>query len=585
MRIRDLGVIEEAVLEFGGGFSAVTGETGAGKTMVVQGLALLLGARADSCRVRSGAERAVVEGRFRVDPAGPVATRAVAAGAALDDDVLLITRTVAAAGGSRAYLGGVGVPAALLRELAGFLVALHGQSDQQRLRRPGDQRAALDAYAGPAVRAPLEEYEVAYQRTVEIEHRLDIVVRAAAERRAEAERLRACLAELDGLRPQQGEAEALAAETERLGHVDALAVAAHTAHTALAGDPESAGAVEASDSGSDVLTLLGVARRAVEEPARHDPSLGALLDRITELGVLAADLASDVASYAGGVDADPNRLAAAQDRRAALTAAARRCGVTAAELPDWRNRAADRLEELDGVDRTADDLRAERQLLRSRLAELAGVISTARAAAAERFAATVSAELTELAMPHARLEVAVTQRPTPGGLCVHGREVAFGPTGVDDVELRLRPHRGAPTAPLARSASGGELSRVMLAVEVVLAGADPTGALVFDEIDSGVGGRAAVEVGSRLARLAGIAQVIAVTHLPQVAAYADHHLVVAKSDDGAVTRSGVRVVDDTERVHELSRMLAGRAESALARGHAEELLAAAAADRTGPRAG
>ncbi len=586
MRIRGLGVIEDAVLELSPGFTVVTGETGAGKTMVVTGLGLLFGGRADSGLVRAGDGRAVVEGRLAVDPASPAVVRAVDAGAELDRDIdgtdaLLVSRTVSAEGRSRAHVGGTAAPVGLLGALADDLVALHGQSDQQHLLHPARQRAALDRYAAAAVTEPLAAYTSAYQRLRQVSAELDEITTRARERAQEADLLRFGLAEVESAAPQLGEDAELAAEVSRLAHADALKTAATTAHAALLGDPAEVTSV-------DAVELVGSARQAVDAVRVHDPALAELADRLAEASYLLSDVAGDLASYAAGVDADPLRLAAAQERQAVLGGLTRKYGDTLDEVLAWSERAAKRLAELDGDDDRLDALRADRQGLLDQLATLAAEISSARQAAAEKFGAAVTGELTELAMPHARIEVAVTQTVLtsghPDGLEIDGRLLAFGPTGVDEVEILLASHPGAAPRPLQKGASGGELSRVMLAVEVVFAGADPVPTFVFDEVDAGVGGKAAVEVGRRLARLAASAQVIVVTHLPQVAAFADLHLVVEKSDDGTVTRSGVTALDDAARVRELSRMLAGLEHSELGQAHAEELLATAAAAKSAVRA-
>jgi DNA repair protein RecN (Recombination protein N) len=334
--------------------------------------------------------------------------------------------------------------------------------------------------------------------------------------------------------------------------------------------------------GTDAVLLVDGARRALDTVRDHDPALAALDDRLVEVGYLLADVAADLASYAAGVESDPARLAVVQERRAALGALTRKYGDDVDAVLAWGQRASARLLELEDDDARVESLRADRERLRERLADVAARLSASRAVAATRLGELVGAELAQLAMPHARLEVAVEQRDDPDGLelALGGgpRRVAVGPAGADEVELRLAPHAGAPLRPVARGASGGELSRVMLALEVVLAGADPVPTFVFDEVDAGVGGRAAVEIGRRLAALARSAQVVVVTHLPQVAAYADRHLRVVKADDGSVTASDVALLDEAERVRELARMLAGAGESGAAQAHAEELVQAARAD-------
>jgi DNA repair protein RecN (Recombination protein N) len=617
VRISGLGVIDDAVLELSPGFNVVTGETGAGKTMVVSGLGLLFGGRADPARVRPGAERANVEGRLSVEAEGRVARQVNDAGGDLDDEggALILSRSVSAEGRSRAYAGGRSVPVSLLTYLADDLVAVHGQADQQQLLKPGRQRESLDRFAGPALAALLADYQRAYQRHRDVRQELDEITSRARERQREAEDLRRGLAEIEQADPVDGEDVELLAEEQRLSNADALQTAATTAHEALLGDPSS-GQYDAADA----VTLLGLARQALEGAARYDAALAALGARVSEAAYLVSDVAADLASYSQSVEADPARLAAVQERRATLgrlirlfgdaagapggTGAATGPGAAAGgpggdgEMPAgsadsapgpsaaddpsgaagaapsavaavlaWAKQAAARLAELEGDDDRIVGLAEEEASLAAQVGQLAAELSAARREAAERFAGDVTAELSALAMPHARLAVAVTPLSEPG------------PHGADDIEIRLSAHPGAPPLPLNKGASGGELSRVMLAIEVVFAGADPVPTFVFDEVDAGVGGKAAVEIGRRLARLARLAQVIVVTHLPQVAAFADTHLVVEKADDGSVTRSGIVRLDRPGRVRELSRMLAGLEDSEFGRAHAEELLAAASAER------
>ncbi|MFE2888094.1 MULTISPECIES: DNA repair protein RecN [unclassified Streptomyces] len=571
MRIRSLGVIDDAVVELSPGFTAVTGETGAGKTMVVTSLGLLLGGRADPALVRIGAKNAVVEGRISVPPGASAVLRAEEAGAELEDGTLLISRTVSAEGRSRAHLGGRSVPVGLLAELADDLVAVHGQTDQQGLLKQSRQRQALDRYAGDAVTGPLAKYGEAYRRLRAVAVELDEITTRARERAQEADMLRYGLDEIAGVEPRPGEDVELAAEAERLGHAEALASAATAAHAALAGNPE-------DPEGIDAATLVAGAQRALEAVRSHDSELASLTDRIGEIGILLGDVAGELAGYADDLDADPLRLAAVEERRAALNALTRKYGEDITAVLAYAEQGASRLTELDGDDERIDELTAERDALRGELGGLAQALTDARTEAAERFAAAVTAELASLAMPHARVSFEIRQTEDPEGVEVGGRAVAYGPSGVDEVELLLAPHPGAPPRPIAKGASGGELSRVMLAVEVVFAGTDPVPTYLFDEVDAGVGGKAAVEIGRRLAKLAKTAQVVVVTHLPQVAAFADRQLLVEKTNDGSVTRSGVKVLEGEERVRELSRMLAGQEDSETARAHAEELLATARAD-------
>jgi DNA repair protein RecN (Recombination protein N) len=565
VRINGLGVIDDAVLELSAGFTALTGETGAGKTMVVTALDLLFGGRADPSRVRPGAERLAVEGRLRVSP--QVAREVEYAGGDLDDDgtVLVLSRSVSAEGRSRAFAGGRSVPVSVLQLLADDLVAVHGQADQQQLLKPGRQRDALDRFAGSELAVVLADYRRVFARHRAVRDELESLRLAERERAAEAETLRRGLAEIEASSPAAGEDAALLAEDERLSNADALHAAASTAHEALTGDPAAA-----STGGPDAVTLLGAAGRALEAVRSHDPALAGLADRLSEAAYLVSDVAAELASYTESLDSDPARLAAVQERRAALGRLVRAYGGAGGDVAgvlDWAKQASSRLAELEGADDKITSLAAEEASLWSQVTSLAQQLTALRSAAAARFASAVTAELTELAMPYASLTAVVTELDSPG------------PHGADDVEIRLAAHPGAPPLPLHKGASGGELSRVMLAIEVVFAGADPVPTFVFDEVDAGVGGKAAVEVGRRLARLARSAQVIAVTHLPQVAAFADNHLVVEKSGDGLVTESGVMRLDQAGRVRELSRMLAGLEDSEFGHAHAEELLAMAERER------
>jgi DNA repair protein RecN (Recombination protein N) len=565
VRINGLGVIDDAVLELSAGFTALTGETGAGKTMVVTALGLLFGGRADPARVRPGAGRAAVEGRLLVSP--QVAREVEDAGGDLDEDgtVLVLSRSVSAEGRSRAFAGGRSVPVSLLQVLADDLVAVHGQADQQQLLKAGRQRDALDRFGGAELAGVLSDYRRVFGRHRAVRDELEALTLAERERATEAETLRLGLAEVEAVAPAAGEDVALLAEDERLANADALHAAATTAHEALLGDPASAGAEAA-----DAVTLLGIAGRALEAVRAHDPVLAGLAGRLAEASYVVSDIATELASYTESLDSDPARLAAVQERRAALGRLVRAYGgpgTDVAGVLEWAEQAGARLAELEGADDKITALAAEEAELAAQVASLAAELTALRSAAAEKFAVEVTAELTDLAMPHASLTAVLIKLDAPG------------PHGADDVEIRLAAHPGAPALPLHKGASGGELSRVMLAIEVVFAGADPVPTFVFDEVDAGVGGKAAVEIGRRLARLARSAQVIAVTHLPQVAAFADNHLVVEKSDDGLVTASGVVRLDQQARVRELSRMLAGLEDSEFGQAHAEELLALAAHER------
>ena len=601
LRISGLGVIEEATLPLGPGLTVVTGETGAGKTMVVTALMLLFGSRADAARVRTGAKQASVDGRLVLAAGSPAAERVLQAGGDVDaeatgdgaHDEVLLRRVVNAAGRSRAYAGGAGVPVTVLVDLAEHLVAVHGQSDQLRLTRPGAQRSALDRYAG----LDLADYTDAFGVWRRAETELADRIARAAELRREADLLTHGLAEIDAVAPDVDEADELTRLAARLGHADTLTVAARAAHDALLGDADD----PAADT-ADVLSLLATADRALTAQQGDDPELDALTVRLGEISSLVADLGADLGSYAAGIESDPARLEQVESRRATLAALVRKyCDEpepSVAGVLRWAEAARTRLADLDVSDEAIAALRARRDAGALRVAELADALTAARTSAAERLGAAVTTELGGLAMPDARVDVDVHPRTASAGASVvvlDGRELAVGPEGADDVDLLLRPHPGAPALPIGRGASGGELSRVMLALEVCLVDTDPVPTLVFDEVDAGVGGRAAVEVGRRLARLARDRQVLVVTHLAQVAAFADRHVVVDKpsagdkpgtgngagAPDGAVggvTASDVRLVTEDERVVELARMLAG-SDSTTAREHAAELLADASSER------
>ncbi len=567
IRISSLGVIDESVLELGEGLTVITGETGAGKTMLVTALGLLLGGRSDTGSVRTGARAARVEGVVRAHADLEAITDEH--GGEVEDGLLLLGRQVSSGGRSRAFLGGASVPASALARVGEALVAVHGQSDQHRLLRPEAQRDALDAYAGELLDEVLARYRARHDRLREVEAELREVLGSARERAREADVLRLGLEEIEAVDPRPGEDDSLAAEESRLGFADTIRAAAETAREALSSDADA----------PDALGAVAAARRALESVREHDPEVASLADRVAEVSYLLADVAADVASYATSVETDPARLAAVSERRAALTALTRKYGETIAEVLEWSRTSAERLLRLDGSDERVGELRGERERLRAALATDAAELSGLRAEAAERLAAAVTEELHSLSMPHARFTVRLDRHEDEHGLELDGGRWRFTATGVDEVELLLAANTGSEPRSLSKGASGGELSRVMLAIEVALADTRPVPTFVFDEVDAGVGGKAAVEIGRRLAALARSAQVLVVTHLPQVAAFADRHVVVRKSSDGSVTTSGLTALDDGGRVQELSRMLAGLEESDTAMAHAQELLEMAQTSR------
>jgi DNA repair protein RecN (Recombination protein N) len=572
IRIGSLGVIDSSTLELGPGLTVITGETGAGKTMIVTALGLLLGGRADTGAVRTGSKTARVEGVVRIDGLPGFARAVEDAGGVIEDDCVVLARNVSAEGRSRAVVGGASVPVSVLSEVAEPLVAVHGQSDQHRLLQARAQREALDRFGGGPVAALLSRYTALHDRLQAAERELDEVVATARDRAREADLLRFGLGEIEAVSPEPGEDAALAAEEARLGFADTLRTAAEQAREALSSEQDA----------PDALATTSAARSLLDGVRDHDPEAGELADRLAEISYLLSDVAADVASYASRLDTDPARLAVVSERRAALTALTRKYGETIDEVLAWEQQSAQRLTDLDGTDERIEVLREERDRLRAELGQVAGELSAARSEAAARLATEVTEELTLLAMKDARVEVVVRQTEVTEAaegarepLDVGGRPLRFTASGVDEVELLLAANNGSEPRPLHKGASGGELSRVMLALEVSLAGTSPVPTFVFDEVDAGVGGRAAVEIGRRLAQLAQSAQVLVVTHLPQVAAYADRHVVVSKSSDGSVTTSGLAVLGPEERERELSRMFAGMDESDTALAHARELLDAA----------
>ena len=583
IRIESLGAISVATAEFDRGLTVLTGETGTGKTMVVTGLHLLGGGRADANRVRSGADRAVVEGRFTTADLDEKAAAQIdevldASGAERDEDGSIIAlRSVSRDGPSRAYLGGRSVPAKSLSGFTTELLTLHGQNDQLRLMRPDEQRGALDRFA--AVGARLERYRKlrdAWQSA-----RRDFVDRSnrARELAQEADRLKFALNEIHTVDPAPGEDDALIADILRLSELDALREAAAGARGALSGAWDDA-AADLTGLPASAADALARAKTALE--STDDATLRGLADQLGEALTVVDDAARELGGYLSELPADASTLDAKLARQAELRTLTRKYAADIDGVLQWARDARDQLAHLDvseealaGLQRRVDDLATQ-------LAGAATELSKARSQAAKRLAKEVSGELSGLAMADAEFTITVTTMPAalddPAALMLpSGARVHAGGDGVDQVEFGFAARRGVTVLPLAKSASGGELSRVMLALEVVLAASMAGTTMVFDEVDAGVGGRAAVQIGRRLARLARNRQVIVVTHLPQVAAYADVHLMVDSTGRGGA--SGVRRLDGDDRVAELARMLAGLGESDTARAHARELLEAADCDR------
>jgi len=570
LRIRDLGVIDDARLEVSAGLNVLTGETGAGKTMVVDALALLLGGRADPGAVRAGRPAALVEGRLRTGDDLQVAAALASADVTDEDGEVVVARQVLVEGRSRAQLQGRMATVAAVAEVVRPLVEVHGQHEFQDLLRPGVQRDLLDRFAGDPVLGPRAAFAAGWRRLRTVTRELDDLATRAREREREIDLLRHQLEEIDAAQVRVGESAELAAEAERLENAEALQQAAALAHQLLEGE-EDAGAV----------TALGAAARAIHGPGGHDRALGELAERAQALAAEVGDLASSLRAYAEAVLVDPARLEEVNLRMARLRDMERKYGDDEAAVLAFAGEAARRLAELEGGTLRSEALEAEAAELRRDLAGTGAALTEARQEAADRLGEAIRVELADLAMPSAQVVVAVEQDLDDAGLEVGGRCLAATEDGLDRVDFRLAAHPGAPLRPLGRAASGGELSRVMLALRVVLAGVDRTPTLVFDEVDAGVGGRTAAAVGRRLALLARRHQVLVVTHLPQIAAHADRHFTVEKRSADGATSTDVRLLDDAGRVGELSRMLAGMEGSGLAQAHAEELLAAATAAKNG----
>lgn len=556
--ISNLGVIRHASAELSPGLTVLTGETGAGKTMVVTGLRLLTGGRADASRVRTGADGAVVEGAFGTEELPEEvreAVGAIAAGAGAEADEngeYLVSRSVKASGRSSAHLGGRKVPAATLSELAGHLLTIHGQNDQLRLMAPEQQLAALDRF-DPAIQAKLDAYREAYTAWRAAAKDLKERTEKRLELAQEVDRLQFAIDEIDAVAPQAGEDEELVATINRLQDVDALREAAETALMAIDGADAVGGVGGEEEPASD---LIGRAQAALEGASDQDlRDLGARLGEVA--GVL-SDVSAELGSYTGSLPSDPEELERLLQRQQEIKGLTRKYAPDAAGVVAWRDKAGARLAKIDTSEGAVEKLKAKVAELEQAMTKHAAALTKARTKAAGKLGEAVTEELHGLAMPKSQLTVNVAK-------------AQYGRDGADTVEILLAPNSALEPKPLATSASGGELSRVMLALEVILSESSSGATLVFDEVDAGVGGRAAVEIGRRLARLARGNQVIVVTHLPQVAAYADTHLHVSKDIGDVAVTSGVAALQPEARIEELARMMAGMDDSDTGRAHAAEL--------------
>ena len=551
IRIADLGVISEAELTFDKGLTVLTGETGAGKTMVLTALGLLLGDRSDSGAIRSGAGQTSVEGRWRLDTNNPTLTKAEDAGALISDGELLLARSVSSDGRSKAVIGGRSVPVGLLSEIGEELVVVHGQADQIRLKSLAAQKIALDKFAGAKHLELLVEYANYFSAWKQAQATLEDIQTNLLARAKQVEDLTQSLEELDKLAAKPNEDVELAELAKKLTHSADLRAAVGLAHDALLND---------SFDAIDATSLIGKARKALENAASHDATLETQASALRQIGEDLNDIAAELSGYLTSLESDsPMTLDEIQERRSALNSALRRYGPTIEDLQTFQETAQAKLAELDVSSERIASLEAEVAALHKQAKACADQISSNRTQAASDLAKRVSQELVALAMAGSKLHVLVEKTEH------------FGPTGFDSVSFLLESYAGAEPRPLGKGASGGELSRIMLALEVVLAETDSTPTFIFDEVDAGVGGAAAIEVGRRLAKLAKNAQVIVVTHLAQVAAFADRHLTVVKSSEAGFTSSDVHVLDENARSEELARMLSGLSDSETARTHAKEL--------------
>ncbi|CAB0799698.1 DNA repair protein RecN [Corynebacterium diphtheriae] len=567
--IHNLGVIPSASLELSEGLTVLTGETGAGKTMVVTGLRLLAGGRAEAQRVRSGSSQAVVEGRFLLDSVAPESAemaRAVvsAAGGALDENgEVIVSRTVSAQGRSRAHLGGRSVPAASLVEFSKEVLTIHGQNDQLRLLNSDRQRDALDRFS-QKISALMTVYSEAYRAWKNLSK--DLQERQASKRELaqEVDRLEFAIREISEVDPQPGEEADLLVQIARLQDVDDLRAQAVGALSVIDGAAGVEGYATCDSSDADAASdLIGQALSSVR--VSSDPTLQGVSQQLEAVTSILMEVSAQLGGFLDELPADPQMLDKLLQRQQALKQLTRKYASDIDGVVKWKLKAEQKLESIDVSPEALDQLKKETALAERKMNDAGMALRAARIEAAQELSNAVTKELHGLAMPKAMFSVVV-----------HPTEPQ--PSGFDEVEFCLAPNNATDPRPLASSASGGELSRVMLALEVILSAGQHGNTLVFDEVDAGVGGRAAVEIGRRLARLAQNNQVIVVTHLPQVAAYADTHLHVAKDVGESTVTSGVEKLSEERRVEDLARMLAGLEDTDTGRAHARELFEKAQAE-------
>ena len=551
--IRSIGVIDQSTLEISKGLTVLTGETGAGKTMILTALNLILGGKADSALVRKGSERLVASGRFSI----PKSSEHLFEEVLVEDGELIVTRTVAADGKSKATTNGVSATASTLSAVGENLVEVHGQAANQNITKSSRQRELVDRFGQIA----LGDYQSALHDYHELKERITALKKSIAQKDKELSELREFANAFKKLNPSVSEVAEIDVEIARLSSVEEFRLAT----------AQATAAIEDEEAGS--LTSLGVARRALEAARGKDPLLEAIYQQLSESFFLVADAQSALNSYQSKLEADPVRLDFLHARKADINTLIKKFGGSGtheqelAELTVRFKNSSDAIADLVGGDQRLAELETQLTAQKKFLLIAAKNVSELRTKAAVNLSQLVSAEIQQLSMPHAsfvaKVESADYSAPKESDFTTHG---------CDDVAMFIKGHKDAPLVALAKGASGGEMSRVMLALEVVIATTHPIGTYVFDEVDAGVGGKAAIEVGKRLHQLAQHAQVIVVTHLPQVAAWADSHFVVTKNNDGTVSQSDVRMVAGEDRIEEIARMLAGLENSASAREHATELL-------------
>jgi len=551
--IRSIGVIDSSTLEISKGLTVLSGETGAGKTMILTALNLILGGKADSSLVRKGAERLVASGRFSI----PKAQEILFEDALIEDGELIVVRTVAADGKSKATTNGVSATASTLATFGENLVEVHGQAANHTITKSSRQRELLDRFAV----IDLDQYQLALAKYHDMKDRIAALKKSIAAKDKELAELKEFAQEFSALNPVSGEYLEIESEIERLSSVEELRTATQLASSAI----------EDEEAGS--LTSLGTARRSLENARSKDRLLEEIYQQLSESFFLLADAQSALNTYISRLEADPARLDYLQQRKSQFKALVKKFGGARgvdeeiALLAMRFKNSSDAIADLEGGDARLQELEKELLAIKRSLLSEAKKVSDARTDAAMKLSTLVTHEIQQLSMPHATFVASVESADYSAP-----KESDFVSHGCDEISMFIQGHKDAPLVPLAKGASGGEMSRVMLALEVVIASTHPIGTYVFDEVDAGVGGKAAIEVGRRLHQLAQHAQVIVVTHLPQVAAWADSHFVVTKNNDGTVSQSDVRQVTGEDRIEEVARMLAGLENSASAREHATELL-------------